>query len=411
MRCRTLSQPSPKGEGFNFRNLLVCFVAHLWHAECLITNVSTGGQSSEGNPAFREDSVRMANELRTEVEQVKQQEDVKQALKQTSTVKPEEKPKAETKDKLLLGTHVIILLALAALRIVLQFKFFVFAARFIPLIQKLHLSVMAVVLLLSVAKIVDVYVIGRLHSAVSRYNLRRVAKLALTLALALIVISILFQNWYTTVVSVGLISLVLGLAVQTPVTSFLGWIYILARAPYRVGDRIKIGEATGDVIDVSYLDTTLWEFGGDFLSTDHPSGRVIKFPNSKVLNSTVYNYTWPLFPYIWNEVKFNVAYESDLEFVAKTMQRVAEEEVGERMMKQVRIFREILAQTPVDQLEVREHPAVLFRVNSNTWIDAIVRYLVHPKEAGRVKTRLIQKLLAELKATPDKVMFPKGDAR
>jgi small-conductance mechanosensitive channel len=205
--------------------------------------------------------------------------------------------------------------------------------------------------------------------------------------------------------------LILGFALQTPITSFIGWVYLLARAPYRVGDRIKIGDATGDVIDVSYLDTTLWEFGGDFLSTDHPSGRVIKFPNSKVLNSTVYNYTWPLFPYIWNEVKFNVAYESDLGFVAETMQRVAEEEVGERMMKQVRIFREILAQTPVDQLEVREHPAVLFRVNSNTWIDAIVRYLVHPKEAGRVKTRLIQKLLAELNASPEKVMFPKGDAR
>jgi len=38
------------------------------------------------------------------------------------------------------------------------------------------------------------------------------------------------------------------------------------------------------------------------------------------------------------------------------MQRIAAEEVGEHMMKQIRVFREILAQTPVDQLEVREHP-------------------------------------------------------
>ena len=356
----------------------------------------------------------MANELRTEVEQVKQQEEVKRALKQTSSVKPESTPKAETKDKLLLGTHVIMLLALALVRVVLQFSFFGFAAkhpRYIDLLQKLDLSVMAIVLLLAIAKIVEVYLIGRLDNPVSRYNLRRVARLALVLVLAFVVVSILFQNWYTAVLSLGLISLILGFALQTPITSFIGWIYLLARTPYRVGDRIKIGEATGDVIDVSYLDTTLWEFGGDLLSTDHPSGRVIKFPNSKVLSSTVYNYTWPLFPYIWNEVKFNVAYESDLEFVAQTMQRVAEEEVGERMMQHVRVFREILAQTPVDQLEVRERPAVLFRVNSNTWIDAIVRYLVHPKEAGRVKTRLIKKLLAELKATPGKVMFPKGDAR
>ncbi len=353
----------------------------------------------------------MPNELRTEVEQVKQQEEVKRALKQTGSVKPDTTPAAETKDKLLLSTHLIILLALTVVHYVLQFRLFGFAARFIPLIQKLNLSVMSIVLLLAIAKVVDVYVIGRVDSPVARYNLRRVARLALVLVLAFVVISILFQNWYTAVVSLGLISLIMGFALQTPITSFIGWIYLLARTPYRVGDRIKIGEATGDVIDVSYLDTTLWEFGGDFLSTDHPSGRVIKFPNSKVLSSTVYNYTWPLFPYIWNEVKFNIAYDSDLQFVAETMQRIAEEEVGERMMKQVRIFREILAQTPVDQLEVRERPAVLFRVNSNTWIDAIVRYLVHPKEAGRVKTRLIQKLLAELKATPDKVMFPKGDAR
>jgi small-conductance mechanosensitive channel len=353
----------------------------------------------------------MPNELRTEVEQVKQQEEVKLALKQTSIVKPDETPKAETKDKLLLGTHAIILIALAVVRIVLQFSFFGFASRFIPLLQKLNLSVMAIVLLLATAKIVDVYLIGRLDSPVARYNLRRVARLALVLILAFVVVSILFQNWYTAVVSLGLISLILGFALQTPITSFIGWIYLLVRTPYRVGDRIKIGDATGDVIDVSYLDTTLWEFGGDFLSTDHPSGRVIKFPNSKVLSSTVYNYTWPLFPYIWNEVKFNVAYESDLEFIAATMQRVAEEEVGERMMKQVRVFREILAQTPVDQLEVRERPAVLFRVNANTWLDAIVRYLVDPKEAGRVKTRLIKKLLTELNTVPDKVLFPKGNAR
>jgi small-conductance mechanosensitive channel len=360
---------------------------------------------------YRQESVRMPNELRTEVEQVKQQEEVKRALKQTSIVKPDETPKAETKDKLLLGTHVIILIALAVVRIVLQFSFLGFASRFIPVLQKLNLSVMSIVLLLAVAKIVDVYLIGRVDNPVARYNLRRVAKLTLGLVLAFVVISILFQNWYTAVVSLGLISLILGFALQTPITSFIGWIYLLARTPYQVGDRIKIGDATGDVIDVSYLDTTLWEFGGDFLSTDHPSGRVIKFPNSKVLSSTVYNYTWPLFPYIWNEVKFNVAYESDLEFVAATMQRVAEEEVGEYMMKQVRVFREILAQTPVDQLEVRERPAVLFRVNPNTWLDAIVRYLVHPKEAGRVKTRLIKKLLAELNAVPDKVLFPKGNAR
>src|SRR5205085_4232399 len=140
-------------------------------------------------------------------------------------------------------------------------------------------------------------------------------------------------NWYTAAVSFGVLSLVVGLAVQTPFTSLLGWVYILVRTLYRVGDRIRIGDATGDVIDVGYLDTTLWEFGGQYLSTDHPSGRVIRFPNEKVLDSIVWNYSWPLFPYIWNEIKFQIAYQSDLKFVSETMQRIVEEEIGEEMMK------------------------------------------------------------------------------
>jgi small-conductance mechanosensitive channel len=186
---------------------------------------------------------------------------------------------------------------------------------------------------------------------------------------------------------------------------------LLVRQPYRVGDRIQIGTATGDVIDVSYLDTTLWEFGGPYLSTQHPSGRVIKFPNSMVLNQTVYNYSWPLFPYIWNEIKFEVAYDSDLEFITRTMQEVVEQDLGEQMVDLIQVYRELLRQTPVDELEIQERPVVHFRASENTWLEAIVRYLVHPKESGKVKTRLTKKLLDKLNSEPERVLFPKSNLR
>lgn len=353
----------------------------------------------------------MTDEVRKEVEQIKQQEEVKQALKQTAGTKEEAKPVAETKDKLWLGTHLLVLFGLAALYYLLAPGIFRFSERVPLLVRNLTLSAMAVVFILSIGKVVDVYLIGRVENAVAKYNLKRILRLVLVVVIILTVISILFQNWYTAVVSVGLLSLILGFALQTPITSFIGWIYILVKTPYRVGDRIKIENATGDVIDVGYIDTTLWEFGGEYLSTDHPTGRVIKFPNSKVLDTPIYNYTWPLFPYIWNEIKFSVAYQSDLEFIAQTMQEVAEKEVGEAMMERVRVFREVLAQTPVDELQVQERPVVLFRVSDNTWLDAIVRYVVNPKQAGRVKSRMIRELLTKLNAEPDRVLFPKSNAR
>lgn len=352
----------------------------------------------------------MADSEKTKVDQLKEQEDVKRALKQTAGAKEPDAP-VETRHKLFIGTYLLTLIGLGGAYYLLKLHLFGLTAAYAPLLQRLTLGAMAVVLVLALAKAVNVYVIGRLDDDITKYNLKRVLGLVTALILGFIVISLLFANWYAAVVSLGLVSLILGFALQTPITSFIGWIYILVRMPYRVGDRIRIGDATGDVMDVSYLDTTLWEFGGQYLSTDHPSGRVIKFPNSNVLSEPVYNYSWPLFPYIWNEIKFSIAYQSDLAFVAKTMAEVAEAELGEVMLERVRTYRELLAQTPVDQLEVQERPVVIFRVNANTWLDAIVRYLVIPREAGSVKNRLVVKLLEKLNAEPEKVMFPRSDAR
>jgi len=281
------------------------------------------------------------DELQRKVEEVKQDADVQRALEQATPTEKHEKHLARGRDKFWIVTQFILLLAIGAV-----YQFIKDRLPQYPLLLKLILAIGVLVVCFTVLRLVDVYLIGRVRNAVYQYNMKRVSRLVTWLVIAFFVLTIFFQNWYTAVVSFGLISLVLGFALQTPITSFIGWIYILVREPYRVGDRIKIGQATGDVIDVSYLDTTLWEFGGGYLSTSHPSGRIIKFPNSTVLSSPVYNYTWPLFPYIWNEIKFQIAYNADLDFVATTMREVAEQEVGEEMMKQVAVFREILAHTP-----------------------------------------------------------------
>jgi small-conductance mechanosensitive channel len=345
------------------------------------------------------------------VERLKQDSEIQKALEQTAGQKEIVTAPAADKQKLFLGSSALVLLLLSGCYYLLRLKLFRIADPYLPFVQRLLLGAMAIVIVLGIAKGLNIYLIRRVTDSASKYNIKRIVNLITALLLALIAISILFANWYTAVVSLGLVSLILGFALQTPITSFIAWIYILIRTPYRVGDRIRISDATGDVIDVGYLDTTLWEFGGEYLSTDHPSGRVIKFPNSNVLHSAVYNYSWPLFPYIWNEIKFNVAYECDLKFVAETMRQIAEDEIGEAMLERVRTFRSLLSETPVDQLEVREHPAVLFRVSNNTWLEAIVRYLVEPRQAGRVKSKLIEKMLTQLNTAPDKVMFPKGAAR
>ncbi len=346
-----------------------------------------------------------------EVERLKTQDDVREALEQTSPTVEAPAPVVEAREKFWIGGHVLVLLGLGVLYYLLTLRIVGVPLRYVSLLQRFTLGAMATVLVLSAEMLVDTFAIGRLRDPITRYNLKRILRLVVIVVIGFIVVSVLFANWYTAVVSLGIISLILGFALQTPITSFIGWIYILVRKPYRIGDRIKLGNATGDVIDVGYLDTTLWEFGGEYLSTDHPSGRIIKVPNSEVLHAPVYNYSWPLFPYIWNEIKFQIAYDSDLDFVAQVMQEEAEAEVGAAMMDRVRVFRELLAQTPVDRLEVRERPSVFFRVSEFTWLEAVCRYIVEPRMAGRVKNRLIKKMLDRLNAEPERARFPKGNTR
>jgi small-conductance mechanosensitive channel len=344
-------------------------------------------------------------------EELARKPEVREELARTTGQKVGAPVKAETRDKFWFGTHGLLLIGCLLFFFFAGTKFLPLPAWQSELTRRLARGAFFIILILAIAQALSVYLIGRVHDASTRFTLKRILHLVTVVVVALIAISTFFANWYAALTALGVGSIVLALAVQTPMTSFIGWIYLLVRRPYRVGDRIKMGDATGDVIDVSYLDTTLWEFGGQYISGDHPSGRIIKFPNSKVLNSMVWNYSWPLFPYIWNEIKFQIAYQSDLKFVAETMQRIVADEIGEEMKERIGVYRDLLARTPVDELEVREQPRVIFRVDEVTWVDAIVRYVVSPREAGAVKSRLIPKLLTALNQAPDKVMFPKGDAR
>jgi small-conductance mechanosensitive channel len=340
-------------------------------------------------------------------DEIREQPAVQQALKEAAPAAQPEKPQRPRSLAWILTAAAAILGALYDL---VERGLFLRSMRG-TVWQQALLAALITAGLLALHAIATVLVLPRLANRVTRYNVRRVLNLLTFLLAAFSVISVLFVGWYGAAVSLGLLSLVLGFALQAPITSFFAWIYILVRSPYRVGDRIKVGNAAGDVIDVTYLDTTLWEIGGDFLSGDHPSGRIIRFPNSTVFHTPVYNYSWPLFPYIWNEITVQVAYQSDLEFVASVMTETVEEEIGPRMAERIKVYRELLAETPVDRLDVAERPTVVFRIDPITWVDATVRYLVAPRNAGRRKTALTRRIIERLNAAPDRVLFPAANTR
>jgi len=341
-----------------------------------------------------------------ELEEIKKDEKVQRALSENTIGVQKESTVTLKKEAPFLGITAIIFLSCSALYFLLGWKSLPISGNYIPFLQKIVVAVMLIALVLMATRLLKKIINRKIEDKTTVFNFNRIADLFGALIILIIILSMLFANWYAAMVSFGIVSLILGFALQNPITSFFGWLYILIRKPFEVGDRIRIGNVFGDVINVSYIDTTLWEFNGDYLSGDHPSGRIIRFANSKVFSEYVYNYSWPLFPFIWNELSLYISYGSDFKFAGDAIKRIVESEIGEAMIRRVKRFKKILADTPVDELDVNEFPSVIFKAHNNAWIEITVRYLVEPKNSGRVKQKLFDAVMAELKKHPEKVIFP-----
>jgi hypothetical protein len=95
----------------------------------------------------------------------------------------------------------------------LGLRIFALTEEHIELWQRLTRSLGLVALVLLGAHLVSVFVVQR-TSRVARYNLNRVVNLIAGITLALVMLAVLFADWYTTIVSFGLISVILGFALQ-----------------------------------------------------------------------------------------------------------------------------------------------------------------------------------------------------
>ena len=265
--------------------------------------------------------------------------------------------------------------------------------------KKLSLSLFLIVLIFLFGKIIARLITVQIHNEGDRYNLLRITRF-LTIVFSLILVgSFLFQNLYTAAATFGLITVVLGFALQAPITSFIAWVYLVFRRSYLVGDRIQIKGFRGDVVEISYLDTSILECSGDYLVNDRRSGRIIRFPNSLILREEIINYSGPEIPFIWNETAIQVAYTTDLQFVEDCLLEAALSDFNAR-------YPQLSMDNPTLWM-----PAVYFRNNSYAWMEAVISYPVEPTDTTGKRNRILKNVLPMLNAVPEKVKFPEGTLR
>ncbi|GHA63551.1 mechanosensitive ion channel family protein [Pontibacter akesuensis] len=123
--------------------------------------------------------------------------------------------------------------------------------------------------------------------------------------------NIWFNGFESIATFLGLLSVGLVVALREPILSMFGWIFLLWKRPFKIGDRIKINGHTGDVIDIGLFQFTLNELS-QTIDSEQPTGHVVHLPNSMVFSQSQINYNYG-FPFLWHEVQVAVTFESNWE--------------------------------------------------------------------------------------------------
>ena len=165
----------------------------------------------------------------------------------------------------------------------------------------------------------------------SRYRWRKIIDYGVYILGLLLLSQVWLNRAQGLATYLGLLTAGLAVALQDPITNLVGWLFIMWRRPFDVGDRIEVGEVAGDVIDVSLFQFTLMEVR-NWVAADQSTGRIIHLPNRYVFSHAVGNFTQGL-PYIWHEIPIEVTFESDWEKAKALLQEIVARHTVETVEK------------------------------------------------------------------------------
>ncbi len=196
--------------------------------------------------------------------------------------------------------------------------------------ENLLSSVVIVLFLVLVRKVVLIFVQRGTKDVALRYRWRKSSTYVMFGFAVLILGSIWFRGFQSLATYLALVSAGIAIALQVPLVNLAGWIFIIWRRPFVVGDRIEIGSVKGDVVDLRIFMFTLLEIGNR-VDAEQSTGRVIHVPNGRVFHEPVANYTEG-FKYIWNEIAVLLTFESNWETAKEILIEIADKH-GEEISK------------------------------------------------------------------------------
>lgn len=234
----------------------------------------------------------------------------------------------------------------------------------------------------------------------SRHLIRKYIVYFITFVLLNITVFIWIHDIQSLTIIVGVASAGLALALQEVVVCIAGWLLILIRQPFTVGDRIEIGNIKGDVIDIRFLQTSVLEIG-NWVSADQSTGRIVNIPNSFVFKHANYNYSRG-FEFVWDEMPILLTFESDWRLGKQLLEKIVNEVIEDKNHDLVQ--RKIRAMADRYMIYYGKLTPIVYTRIQDSGVELTIRYLTEAKRR-RANSNALSEAILNAFAEHDNVQF------
>jgi small-conductance mechanosensitive channel len=222
-------------------------------------------------------------------------------------------------------------------------------------------------------------------------------RIVVTSVIALILIFALSSELGSLATFAGLLTAGVAFALQNVILSVAAYFFLIGRYGIRVGDRIQIGEVTGDVVDIGLVRLHLVELdtsGGEA----RPTGRIVVFSNSVVFQpSSNFFKQLPGSNFAWRRVSLTLAADVDY---ALAEQRISAAVAGVYDTYKAELERQhsVLESSLAIQI-ARAEPQTRLRLQE-AGLEIVVLYPVVLTQAAQIDDRVTHALLDAIEGEP-----------
>ena len=261
---------------------------------------------------------------------------------------------------------------------------------------KIFESLLLFFLIIGIQRIIRKFWLSKIEDIKVRYQWQKISLYLAVFLIILLLLNVWLQFFGSVGTFLGLVSAGIAIALKDPLVNMVGWFFILIRQPFKVGDRVQIGNHSGDVIDIRLFQFSLNEIG-NWVDADQSTGRIIHIPNGFVFTEPQANYTAG-FQYIWHEIPVLLTFESNWKKAKQILIEIvnhhgvslgskAENQIKEAAKKFLIFYSKL---TPIVYTNVKDSGVLL-----------TMRYMCDPRERRSIQEKIWEDVLDKFSECDD----------